>query len=128
MYGKVLSMLEAYGTSLNRWEAEHREENTEHGVSAAWDFLREQFGADSDRYEEMFDEAAAMLEHGFDFMEAAFGTGQEIVIFVTELNTDYYSMRFLQNYDCERYYRYNKELLFDESSRSIEARLRALGR
>ena len=43
-------------------------------------------------------------------------------------STDYYSMRFLQSYDCERYYRYNKELLFDESSRSIEARLRALGR
>ena len=114
VYGKVLSMLEAYGTSLNRWEAEHREENTEHGVSAAWDFLREQFGADSDRYEEQFDEAAAMLEHGFDFMEAAFGDGQEMVIFLTELNSNFYCAGFLKEYDCPRYYEYNKRLLFDE--------------
>ena len=33
---------------------------------------------------------------------------------------------YLQEYDCERYYRYNKELLFEESSRSIEARLQEL--
>ena len=72
--------------------------------------------------------AGAMLEHAFDFLEEAFGTGQELVIFITELNNDYYSVKFLQEYDCERYYRYNKELLFDESGRAIEARLRALGR
>lgn len=67
-----------------------------------------------------------MLEHAFDFIEAAFGSGQETVIFVTNLNTDYYCIRFLQQYDCERYYRYNKELLFEERSRSIETRLKEL--
>ena len=96
--------------------------------SEAFTVLRNQFDAAQDQLEEQQNASAGMLEHAFDFMEAAFGTGQEIVIFVTELNTDYYSMRFLQSYDCERYYRYNKELLFDESSRSIEVRLRALGR
>ena len=49
-------------------------------------------------------------------------------LFITELNHDPYSISFLQEYDCERYYRYNKELLFEESSRAIEARLRALGK
>ena len=67
-----------------------------------------------------------MLEHVFDFMELVFGTGQEMVVWITELNSNYYSVRFLQEYDCERYYRYNKELLFEESSRSIEARLQEL--
>lgn len=67
-----------------------------------------------------------MLEHAFDFIETAFGNGQETVIFITNLNTDYYCIRFLQEYDCERYYRYNKELLFEERSRSIEARLQEL--
>ena len=41
--------------------------------------LRERFGADSDRYEELFDEAGEALEHAFDFMEAAFAGSQELV-------------------------------------------------
>ena len=49
--------------------------------------MRERFGADSDRYEELFDEAGEALEHAFDFMEAAFAGSQELVLFVTELNT-----------------------------------------
>jgi len=35
-----------------------------------------------------------------------------MVLFVTELNTGFYSIEFLQEYDCERYYQYNKNLLF----------------
>lgn len=59
---------------------------------------------------------------------AAFSAGQEMVIFVTELNRDPYSVHLLQEYECERYYRYNRELLFEESGQAIEARLRKLGR
>lgn len=81
--------------------------------------LRDWFGADSDGYEDLVDEAGAMLEHGFDFMEAAFGGSQEMVLFVTELNTGFYSVEFLQEYDCERYYRYNRELLFSEEEREL---------
>ena len=76
--------------------------------------LRERFSADSDRYEELFDEAGEALEHAFDFMEAAFANGQELVIFVTGLNTGEASVEFLKEYNCERYYRYNRELLFDD--------------
>ncbi len=60
-----------------------------------------------------------MLEHGFDFMEAAFGDSQEMVIFVTELNTNFYCTKFLQEYDCKRYYQYNKRLLFDDTEQEI---------
>ena len=67
-----------------------------------------------------------MLEYAFDFMEAVFSTGQEMVVFVTELGRNYYSVKFLQENDCERYYQYNKNLLFEENSRKIDARLAAL--
>ncbi|MCD8073771.1 MAG: AAA family ATPase [Lachnospiraceae bacterium] len=92
--------------------------------SFAW--IKEQFDLGQDALDKSFQKAAAMLEHAFDFIETAFGNGQETVIFVTNLNTDYYCIRFLQQYDCERYYRYNKELLFEERSRSIETRLKEL--
>ncbi|MDO5407647.1 MAG: AAA family ATPase [Eubacteriales bacterium] len=88
-------------------------------AAAVWDRLRELFAADSDQYEDLVDEAGEMLEHAFDFMEAAFGGSQEMVLFVTELNTGFYSVHFLQDYECERYYRYNKELLFSDEEQEI---------
>ena len=42
---------------------------------------------------------------------------------MTELNTNFYSVQFLQNYECERYYQYNKNLLFDEKRRNILNRI-----
>lgn len=90
-------------------------------------FLRERFGADSDRYEELFDEAGEALEHAFDFMEAAFAGSQELVLFVTELNTGAYSVHFLKDYECERYYQYNRDLLFSQEEQEIEELLKKRG-
>lgn len=52
-------------------------------------------------------------------MEATFGGSQEMVLFVTELNTGFYSVQFLQEYECERYYEYNRNLLFSEEEKEI---------
>lgn len=110
----VEARLESYLASL-------REDGQCAGASkdAAWETVRGLFGADSDRYEELVQESGRMLEHGFDFMEAAFSDSQELVMFLTELNTGFYSVHFLQQYDCERYYQYNKNLLFDEREQGI---------
>ncbi len=94
-------------------------------ADAAWDRLRELFGADSDRYETLIDEAGMRLEHAFNFMEAAFGGSQEMVLFVTELNTGFYSVRFLQQYECQRYYEYNRNLLFAGEEQEIREGLEA---
>ncbi|MDO4268310.1 MAG: AAA family ATPase [Eubacteriales bacterium] len=84
-----------------------------------WDLLRQRFGRDSDSYEALVQETGQKLEHGFDFMEAAFGGSQEMVLFVTELNTGFYSVEFLKEYSCGRYYQYNKNLLFSEGEQEI---------
>ncbi len=86
---------------------------------AVWNGLRTMFAEESDAYEAQLDAAGDMLEHAFDFMEAAFGSSQEMVLFVTELNTGFYSLHFLQEYECERYYQYNKNLLFSDEEREI---------
>jgi len=70
-------------------------------------------------YSRLYDEAALNLERAFDFLEAAFGAGQEIVLFLTEINMSGDSLRFLGQYECDRYYRYNESLLFEERSREI---------
>lgn len=117
LYQDEQSMLEQYRRVLTAEPYQNQE--------AAWKRLRELFEEENDRFEAISGQAGAMLEYAFDFMEAAFGDSQEMVIFVTELNTNYYGIRFLQEYDCERYYQYNKKLLFEDREKSILSRLNA---
>ena len=60
-------------------------------------------------------------------MEGTFGSSQEMVVFITELNSSASAVRFLQENECERYYEYNKNLLFDEKRADILSRLDRLG-
>ena len=107
---------------LETWSKELKAQR-KNDPEEAWQQLRQWFGAESDRYEEMVEAGGAMLEHAFDFMEAAFGDSQEMVIFVTELNSRYSAVSFLQEYQCDRYYEYNKRLLFDQEEADILKRL-----
>ena len=40
---------------------------------------------------------------------------------MTELNSNEYCIHFLQENGCERYYEYNKRLLFDEQEQMLRA-------
>ena len=55
--------------------------------------------------------ASSALENAFTFMEEAFGEGQEMVVFITELTMDPDASRFITENGCERYFKYNKTLL-----------------
>ena len=57
------------------------------------------------------DVAAKALEYAFDFMEQAFENGQEMIVFVTELTLGKEAVMFLAEHTCERYMKYNRELL-----------------
>ncbi|MBR2257848.1 MAG: AAA family ATPase [Blautia sp.] len=78
-----------------------------------------EFGRERQNYEKSHAQAARTLEYAFDCLEVLFGQGQEIVLFLTELNANPYSVRFLKRYACERYDRYNQELLYEDRSRAI---------
>ena len=92
----------------------------------AFSIVKRYFSEEKRACDQAYDTAAANLEYAFDFLEAAFGTGQEIVMFLTELNADPYSLHFLETYDCERYYRYNQSLLYEDRSRVLLARIKEL--
>ena len=95
-------------------------------AEAVFEKIRELFGKEKAEYETAYDKAGSVLEHVFDFLEAAFEAGQEMVWFITELNSGFYSVQFLQEYACERYQRYNRELLFDQGRQKILERIQAL--
>ena len=95
-----------------------KDQLVENGASA-FAIIKEHFGTERQKFQDARSTAGLYLERAFDFLEAAFGSSQEIVTFITELNTNYYSVHFLQNYECERYYRYNQKLLFEEQNQEL---------
>lgn len=64
-------------------------------------------------------EGLEALEHAFDFMEDAFGNGQEMILFVTELTVWSESAVFLAGHTCERYLKYSQELLVGTRRREL---------
>lgn len=81
--------------------------------------VRQAFSEQTAVRERAIDEAAENLECAFDFCETAFGEGQEMVVFITELTVNRYSAWFIGENGCDRYYKYNKGLLFHDRQQSI---------
>ena len=45
--------------------------------------------------------------------------GPEMVLFVTELAAGFYSLAFIQENGCERFYQYNKSMLRDSAREQL---------
>ena len=110
------------GELLGRYAQAVRGE-TENRKDEVFSRLADLFGKDREEYETLCRDGLGMLEYAFDFMEGTFGDSQEMVIFITELNTSYYAVRFLEENACERYFQYNKRLLFEDREKDILTRL-----
>ena len=93
---------------------------------AAFEKIREDFQEKTRKREQEIEETQEALYHAFEFMEEAFGESQEMVVFVTELNVNYYSIQFIKENGCYKYYQYNKGLLFDEQQEAISTELEDL--
>ena len=118
----------AYRKTVEQLESYEQRLKTE-GVlekAACFEKIREYFAKDKSVYTDVCDGAGQMLEYAFDFMELLFGESQEMVVFMTELNANFYSVQFLKEYDCPRYYQYNKNLLFDEREKNLLQRIEQL--
>lgn len=88
-------------------------------TSQAMDCLREQFAGCRELREQKIRTAGAHLEHCFEFLLECFGEGQELVIFLTELSLNFYSMDYLSNYGNAAYDKYNKELLYQNRRQEL---------
>ena len=73
-----------------------------------FDGVKERFQEEKEKREKDIATLRDNLQNTFDFLEAAFADGQEMVIFVTELNTSPYSLEFISEHGCDSYYKYNK--------------------
>ena len=117
-YEDVCGTLDQYLLAAGEAEAQDGE--------ALFGMLAARFGEGREQYEDQCRAVLQMVEYAFDLMEGAFGDSQEMVIFITELNTSYDAVRFLEENPCERYYQYNRKLLFEDREADIKRKLERL--
>ncbi len=89
--------------------------------------IREWFAAREAQRQARITETDRHMTNVFTFLEGAFGEGQEMVMFITELSRNSHVLGFVQEVGNEAYYRYNRLLLLDERQRELEQEILALG-
>ncbi len=118
----------AAGRKLNDlladWVKMLEQENPENGM-AALPLLKSAFAPLAQERTRTEDLAGAALEFAFDFMEQAFGAGQEMVVFVTELTLSPLAQQYITENGCDRYFNYNRTLLLDSRKAALQAELLA---
>lgn len=120
LYTRETAGLERY---LLKRLAEHTpEENL--NPKESFEAARAHFASQTARLEAAEKETGEALEHAFDFMEQAFESGQEMVIFVTELTLDTNAVLYLLDHGCERYLKYKEELLIGTKRAELLEELR----
>ena len=107
---------------LNEWtvilKAEMITEN-----EAAFERLKREFNKITDEREKCIAQVSAKLENGFDFIENAFAEGAEMLLFVTELAAGSLSLGFITENGCERFYKYNRDMLRDNKRNDIRSHI-----
>lgn len=93
---KKLTLLESYRRAADKGFE---------GVKAA-------FYEDRDRLKARISDTKIHFSGMFGFLEKAFDNGQELLILVTELAANAFTARFISDYGCEEYHRYDKEFMF----------------
>ncbi len=115
---KEIKALEDYRQRLQR-EGIHTAED-------AMEAVRSWFGCEVEKRKELGQAAGKQFDNAFRFLEDTFGQGQELVIFVTEITAGYDTSWFVENFGCDAYFRHNKELLFDDTSRRIRNKITSM--
>ncbi len=78
-------------------------------------------------YKENTADVKERLHYLFAFVEDTFGSGNEMLILVTELTVQSDSARFISMYGCEDYERHNEEMMLTERKNHLTEEIKALG-
>ena len=96
------------------------------GRSVEFDDVKTLFAEMADDLDARIEHASAALDNAFRFVEEAFGSGQEMLLLVTDLSASRYGMAFINDHGCERYFAHNDALLFHERGTDLAERINRL--
>ena len=111
MENSVCSKLEDFVAELIK--------NNVYSCVEGFEFIKGLFGIEVEKRQDIIDKTSEYLDNAFDFIEKVFGQSQEMIIFVTELNSGYFSIKFIDENGCYKFYQYNKQLLYKQRQKNI---------
>lgn len=88
--------------------------------------VKEQFDARVADYKQDTERVKDRMHFLFQFVEDTFGSGNEMLILVTECTVQADCARFIGLYGCEDYQRHNEELMLTERGTELTARIEEL--
>ncbi len=89
--------------------------------------IKKAFDTNVKAHQKQVQETKQFLENSFAFVEHNWGRSQEMVLFMTELTANEDSMRFIEMWGCDSYFRYNQELLIYDVHRKLQREIADLG-
>jgi adenylate kinase family enzyme len=85
----------------------------------AFSYIKSDFDTMVEDYQNMITTTSNSLENSFIFLEDTFGESQELVVFLTELTGNFYSMNFIGEHGSEHYVKHNQSLMFSETKQEL---------
>ncbi len=110
-YNSLISMLEEIRKAVVTYSPSNADD--------AFKLVKKAFDVKVKSLKDMSIVAQGRLSNAFKYLENAFGDGQEMLIFVTELTINRYTASFISRYGCPEYFEHNKELLLYERHKDI---------
>lgn len=107
----VIGMLEEYYLNLKKEHIQKSEEGFER--------IREYFGREIQERKKETERILEEIEKAFQFIEAAFGDGQEMVLFVSGLTQDDRAMDFLSIHESPLYLKWSGKLLYRQEQEKL---------
>ncbi len=83
---------------------------------AAVRLLKTRYDEEAASYRQETEEVGKKLHYLFEFVEDAFGSGNEMLILLTECTVNQDSAKFISLYGCEDYQRHHEEMMVSERS------------
>ena len=101
------------GREMKIWNTESRD------AKAAFSYARSWFAEKEEERQREIKETGSHFSNVFNALEKAFGEGQEMVLFLPEVNAGYYCLKYINECGNDEYYKYNKLLLLKERNDSL---------
>ena len=78
------------------------------------------------KHEKQVQTSKNALENAFTFLNNSWGTGQELVLFMTNLTANAVSMEFIEIWGSDSYFNYNKDLLVYDAHSNLKREIAEL--
>ncbi len=109
-YRDAMSLLKEYMTECAKAEEPKKQ----------FQRIKKRFDAHAKKHQNQAEEVKEHLENAFRFLTQAWGNGQEMILFMTELTANADSMHFIELWGSASYFQYNQDLLIYDVHQKLQ--------